>query len=429
MATSRGPKLIEVALPLEAINRESARDMNIRQGHLSNLHLWWARRPLPAARAVLWASLVDDPKADPVRFPTEKKQKLERKRLFGILERLVKRENANDPQVLKEARDEIEASQGTGGGVRVLDPFCGRGIIPLEAQRLGLSAYGGDLNPVPVLISRAVTEIPIAFAKYPPVNPDVRNRAPLHSGQKSHGLAEDIKYYGEWMRTRVQEKIGALFPENVISWIWCRTVKSPDPSWKGYVPLVNSWVLRKPTKNRSVIWVSPLVDYDNQVVTYQIREGGTPGTSTKRRCVATNTPIDLKYIRDQGIQGKIKFDLLAVVLEDYKGRKYINPTELLEVPLPDWKSTDKLVGKSATSVPLYGMRSWGDLFTNRQLLALNTFSKLLSEVRVAIGQDAKGTKLVDDGIRLRDGGVGVSAYADAVVTLSRFCYKQVGRSQ
>ncbi|MXX45143.1 MAG: DUF1156 domain-containing protein, partial [Acidimicrobiia bacterium] len=164
-------KLIEVALPLDAISGASAREKSIRHGHPSTLHLWWARRPLAAARAVLWASLVDDPSSDPERFPSVEDQAVERERLFGILKELVVWENSNDARVLEQARVEIERSC-EGGLPNILDPFCGGGAIPLEARRLGLPAFGGDLNPVAVLISKGLVEIPPRFDGLSPVNPD-----------------------------------------------------------------------------------------------------------------------------------------------------------------------------------------------------------------------------------------------------------------
>ncbi|MEW6212531.1 MAG: DUF1156 domain-containing protein, partial [Acidobacteriota bacterium] len=170
-------KLIEVALPLEAINKESAREKSIRHGHPSTLHLWWTRRPLAACRAVLFASLVDDPSSHPDQFPTEEEQERERLRLFGIIEKMVKWENTTNENVLNEAREEIMKSTG-GNPPPVLDPFCGGGSIPLEAQRLGLEAHASDLNPVAVLITKALIEIPPRFAGRPPVHLGARTGRP-----------------------------------------------------------------------------------------------------------------------------------------------------------------------------------------------------------------------------------------------------------
>ncbi|GAB4287828.1 MAG: hypothetical protein Kow0067_13210 [Coriobacteriia bacterium] len=205
-------KLIEVALPLEAINAESAREKSIRHGHPSTLHLWWARRPLAACRAVLFASLVDDPSAHPDRFPTEEAQEAERQRLFRIIEELVKWENSGNEEVLEAARAEIERSCD-GAPPPVLDPFCGGGSIPLEAQRLGLEAHGSDLNPVAVLITKALIEIPPRFAGRPPVHPDARDsRLGDDAWPRATGLAEDVRRYGAWMREEAQARIGRLYP-------------------------------------------------------------------------------------------------------------------------------------------------------------------------------------------------------------------------
>jgi putative DNA methylase len=244
-------KLIEVALPLATINREAAREKSIRHGHPSTLHLWWARRPLAAARAVLWASLVDDPSAHPEQFPTEDAQRIERERLFDILERLVPWEASNDERILDEARAEIVKSCD-GDLPKILDPFGGGGAIPLESLRLGLPTYTGDLNPVAVLIHRAMLEIPARFAGLPPVHPTARAESSVWEGAR--GLAADVAAYGEWMRDEAKARIGQYYPDATlpdgskatpIAWIWARTVESPDPSWPGPVPLVRSWVLAK----------------------------------------------------------------------------------------------------------------------------------------------------------------------------------------
>src|SRR5579885_2390666 len=262
-------KLIEVALPLEAI-KESAREKSIRHGHPSTLHLWWARRPLAACRAVLFASLVDDPSSLPEQFPTEADQDKERQRLFRLIEELVKWDNANNPAILKAAHDEILKSTD-GHPPRVYDPFCGGGSIPLEAQRLGLRAYGSDLNPVAVLISKALVEIPPKFAGLPPVNPESRAKIAAGArwqGKGAQGLAEDVRYYGRWMRDEAFKRIGHLYPQatlpdgsqaTVIAWLWARTVASPNPAAGGaHVPLVSSFMLS--TKEGKKAWVEPVID-------------------------------------------------------------------------------------------------------------------------------------------------------------------------
>jgi putative DNA methylase len=208
--TEQRRKLIEVALPLEAINRESAREKSIRHGHPSTLHLWWARRPLAAARAVLFAQLVDDPSARPEEFPTQVAQDVERKRLFELMERLVKWENSTDEKLFAQAHAEILKSTG-GNPPPILDPFAGGGSIPLEAQRLGLEVHASDLNPVAVLINKAMIEIPPKYAGRPPVFPGAAEGAVQH-WPRATGLAEDVRRYGAWMREQAQGRIGHVYP-------------------------------------------------------------------------------------------------------------------------------------------------------------------------------------------------------------------------
>ena len=398
-------KLIEVALPLDAINRESVREKSIRHGHPSTLHLWWARRPLAAARAVLWSSLVDDPSSHPDRFPTEEAQEAERQRLFRILEELVKWENSDNEQVLEAARAEIVASCD-GDLPRVLDPFCGGGTIPLEAQRLGLEALGGDLNPVAVLISKAMVEIPPRFAGMAPVNPESRAESGLKTWERAQGLAEDVRYYGRWMRDRAFERIGHLYPKvrlpeeqgggeaTVIAWIWARTVESPDPAWSGHVPLVRSWILRK-KKGKPVVWVEPVIDRDTQTITYQIREGGTPIDETVRRgkgtCVATGSAIDANYIKAEGVAGRMGSELIAVVADGERGRVYGAPGSMEHglVPIVDLELGGAMSRHSQyMGMPRYGLDEWDKLYLVRQAAAALVFSEIQRELSDLIGSDA-----------------------------------------
>lgn len=432
-------KLIEVALPLDAINKAAAREKSIRHGHPSTLHLWWARRPLAAARAVLWASLVDDPSAHPDRFPTEEDQEVERQRLFRILEDLVLWENSNNERVLEAARTEIEASCD-GELPNVLDPFCGGGTIPLEAQRLGLPAYGGDLNPVAVLISKAMVEIPSRFADLPPVNPDARAESGLKTWDRAQGLAEDVRWYGQWMRDRAFERIGHLYPKvklppeqgggeaTVIAWIWARTVESPDPSWNGHVPLVRSWVLRK-KKGKPVVWVEPVVDRDTQTITYRIREGGTPVEGTikrgKGRCIATGSVIDADYIKSEAVAGRLHESVIAIVAEGQRRRVYLSP-DSDAAPIADLTAPELgLRGPVPThsqymGMPRYGLDTWEKLFLPRQAHTLATFYELLAEVHEEVAKAAARAGLPTDNSRLRDGGAGPVAYADALTTYLAF---------
>ena len=429
-------KLIEVALPLDALSRASAREKRNPHGHPYTMHLWWARRPLAAARAVLWASLVDDPSAHPDRFPTAEDQATERRRLFGILERLVVWKNSNNPDVLRDARAEIGVSCGSELP-NILDPFCGGGAIPLEAQRLGLPAYGGDLNPVATLISKAMVEIPSRFSGLLPINPSARHRLVAGTWKGAQGLAEDIGFYGRRMREQAFERIGHLYPRvqlpawegtgeaNVIAWIWARTVRSPDPSWEGHVPLVTSWVLRKAKNNKPVVWVEPVVDRHNQAVSFSVRTGGEPPVGTLGRtaatCLATGTPIPRADIKREATAGRLGTQLIAVVAEKQRGRAYISPVVLPDVDRPSNVPSGKLSKNTQyMSTPLYGMQTTDSLFTARQLVALCTFSDLLGEVRGMVERDARVAGLVSDGVRLCDKGEGAAAYADAVITYLAF---------
>jgi putative DNA methylase len=427
-------KLIEVALPLEAINRESAREKSIRHGHPSTLHLWWARRPLAACRAVLFASLVDDPSAHPDRFPTEEAQQQERERLFRIIEDLVKWENSTNTEVLKAAGAEIMASCD-GNPPPVLDPFCGGGSIPLEAQRLGLEAHASDLNPVAVLITKALIEIPPKFAGRPPVHPDDGSSKELGSWEGARGLAEDVRYYGRWMRDEAERRIGHLYPKvklppehgggeaTVIAWIWARTVKSPNPAWDGPMPLVRSFALS--TKKGKETWVQPIVDREHRRIRFEIRAGpGCPEGTVGRNgavCLATGTPVPLSYIRAEGKAGRMGAQLMAIVAEGSRGRIYLPPNEGHErvpdsaVPPDDVPDTDLPTQALSFRVQSYGMTKHRHLFTARQLSTLNSINSLVVDISERIKRDGADARLPDDGIRLSDGGTGATAYAEAIV--------------
>ena len=426
-------KLIEVALPLDAINAASAKEKSIRHGHPSTLHLWWARRPLAACRAVLFASLVDDPSAHPDKFPTEEAQAAERKRLFGIIERLVPWENSNDPDVLKEARDEIRESCNDDLPP-VLDPFAGGGSIPLEAQRLGLEAHASDLNPVAVLINKALIEIPPRFAGLPPVHPDQEGAAELRSWSGAQGLAADVRYYGKWMRDEAERRIGHLYPKvmlppehgggeaNVIAWLWARTVRSPDPAWRGHVPLAKSFVLSNKKSRRA--WVQPIVDRATQTVRYQVRtdvDGEPPeGTVTRQgaRCLATGAAMPFDYLREEGRAGRIRQQLMAIVAAGAGQRVYLEPlAEHAEIAYgiarPD-VSTGELSGKARANVGNYGMTRWADLFTARQLVAITALCDLVPEARARARADVVRSGWDDAPTPLAEGGSGAIAYAEAI---------------
>lgn len=424
-------KLIEVALPLDAINAESAREKSIRHGHPSTLHLWWSRKPTATARAVLWASLVDDPSSHPELFPTEDAQVMERQRLHTLLAKLVKWENSNDENILNEARAEIRKYMGEEPLI-FLDPFAGGGSIPLEAQRLGLEAHAHDLNPVAVMINKAMIEIPPRFAGQSPVNPDARTKLGSdRSWSGAKGLAEDVRYYGEWMKQEAFRRIGHLYPKvqvpaeqgggeaTVIAWKWARTVKCPNPACGCEMPLASSFVLSK--KKGKEAWVEP--QFEDGKVTYVVHLKGKPkieGTVNRQGavCPCCGTAVPFSYIREQGKAGGMSAQMMAVVAEGKNGRIYLSPTLIQEeaaaVLRPETYPDGELFGKAAVSVPLYGMKGFADLFTNRQLTALTTFSDLVAEAQAKATQDALASGMQDDGRGLDEGGCGATAYGQAV---------------
>ena len=396
-------KLIEVALPLDAINAESAREKSIRHGHPSTLHLWWARRPLAAARAVIWASLVDDPSAHPEQFPTEKAQEKERRRLFRILEELVKWENANDKRVLDDAKAEILKSTD-GNPPPLLDPFAGGGAIPLEAQRLGLEAHAHDLNPVAVMINKAMIEIPPRFAGQPPVNPEAqRNKLTEDDWSGTRGLAEDVRYYGEWMKRKAFEKIGHLYPKvkdadgkehTVIAWLWTRTVKCPNPACACEMPLASSFELSR--KKGKEAYVQPIIEGKN--IHYEVRHGkGAPeppkmGRGAKFRCLCCGEMATPEYIKTEATAERMGADLMGVVAEGANGRTYLPADEVQTNAATVHKPTDVPVQPLANDprniwCTNYGLDTFDKLFTNRQLLALTTFSELVAEARMQVEAD------------------------------------------
>ncbi len=448
--TAPKKKLIEVALPLEDINRESAREKSIRHGHPSTLHLWWARRPLAACRAVLFASIVDDPSSHPDKFPSEEDQVKERERLFNIIRELVKWKNTTNERVLSQAREEILKATG-GNPPPVLDPFCGGGSIPLEAQRLGLEAHASDLNPVAVLITKALIEIPPKFAGQPPVHPDDKGQTKaVQTWKGAQGLAEDVRYYGQWMRDEAENRIGHLYPKvkitsemvadrpdlkqylghdlTVIAWLWARTVKCPNPACEAEMPLAASFKLS--SKKGKEAWVEPIVSGNTYQFTVKVGRGTPPdppkisrGANFKCICCENHVPGD--HIKAEGMAGRMGARLLAIVAEGERSRVYLPPIpQHEEAPYstePTWLPDQPLAGdKRAIWCPLYGLDTFDKLFTPRQLVALTTFSDLVGEAREKVLADAKAAGLPDDGKGIDDGGTGAQAYADAVATYLAF---------
>ena len=500
-------KLIEVALPLDAINMASAREKSIRHGHPSTLHLWWARRPLAAARAVIFAQMVDDPSgyvdvllsdsqkrraaerelekrlaehaakqalanddaiAEPEPTLTEVVAEIERDRLFRIIEELVLWENTTNEAVLDKARAEIwqswrRACAECADHPRAKelfdrnrlpafhDPFAGGGALPLEAQRLGLKSYASDLNPVAVLINKAMIEIPPKFAGFSPVNPASRQEKNLFAREwkGAQGLAEDVRHYGQWMRDEAERRIGHLYPRvevtadmvkerpdlkpylgrklTVIAWLWARTVKSPNPAFAQVdVPLASTFMLS--TKAGKEAYVEPVIEnggYRFTVLVGKPQDAAAAKSGTKLsrganfQCLMSRTPIAGDYIKAEGKAGRMGARLMAIVAEGDRGRVYLAPTPEHEAAAleakPEWKPegaiATRMTGGNCTP---YGLTSWGDLFTPRQLVALTTFSDLVAEARERVQRDAIKAGLTDDNIPLRDGGTGATAYAEAV---------------
>lgn len=431
-------KLIEVSMPLEVINKESAREKSIRYGHPSTMHLWWSRKPLATARAVLFAQLVDDPSSHPDQFPTEETQTAERTRLHGIIEQLVVWENSNNKALLEAAHREIVKSAGPEGVPAILDPFAGGGSIPLEAQRLGLESHASDLNPVAVLINKALIEIPPRFADIPPVFPGLVD-GQTTAWAAAEGLAADVLAYGEWMRDAAEHKIGHLYPRaelgaglttNVIAWIWARTVTCPNPACSIDMPLVSSWWLGK--KKGKEAYVVPTIN-DGRI-TYSIgsdpvnaptaENDGTVGRAGAI-CIACRGGVELKYIRQQGRDVGLGSKLIAIVAQGSRARVYLPPTTdhvntAFSCPTPvDIPDGDLPVNPRDFKTPNYGLTKFSDLFTNRQLIALTTFSDLVAEARDKILKDALKAGMLQ-GDRLEAGGFGAEAYADSVATYLAF---------
>lgn len=439
-------KLIEVALPLEKINAESAREKSIRHGHPSTLHLWWARRPLAAARAVIWASVVDDPSSHPEQFPTEEDQNAERQRLFKILEDLVVWENSNNEKVLDAAKAEIMKSTN-GNPPALLDPFAGGGAIPLEAQRLGLEAHAHDLNPVAVMINKAMIEIPSKFSGMAPVNPDAQVNSMHDAWARAEGLAEDVRYYGEWMKQEAYKRIGHLYPKvkvpeeqgggeaTVIAWIWARTVKCPNPACGCEMPLASSFVLSK--KKGKEAYIEPQLDYKNKKITYKVRPGKgnipeAPKTArgANFKCILCGEAATSDYIKSESVAGRMGAQLMAVVAEGKRGRLYISPDEEQILSANVEKTNEYPKGsiggdKRALWTPLYGLTEFSDLFTNRQLTALTTFSALVSEAQKKVEMDAVQVGMKNDHIPMAEGGTGARAYGEGVGVYLAFLVDQL----
>ena len=452
-------KLIEVALPLEKINAESAREKSIRHGHPSTLHLWWARRPLAAARAVIWSSLVDDPSSHPELFPTEEEQNRERQRLFKILEELVVWENSNNQKVLDAAKEEI-AKSTNGNPPAFLDPFAGGGAIPLEAQRLGLETHAHDLNPIAVMINKAMVEIPPRFANQDPVNPDDRISRTNGVWHGAQGLAADIHYYGTCMKREAFKSIGHLYPEvivpkeqgggkaTVIAWISARTVKCPNPVCNCNMPLVSSFVLSKKKGNEA--WIEPI--FDNGQYRFIVHKGKyekslEAGTKLGKKalfcCPHCKTGlVNGDYADQEAAEGRMGSTLLAVVAEGRKGRIYLSPEcdSISAINESEKYYEAYAVEQNVPHAPCrgtfasnamgrrYGFFEFKDYFTKRQLITLTTFNSLIGRIIEKVEKDAVNAGYANDHISLSNRGTGARAYSEAVgVYLSFIISKMADR--
>ena len=442
-------KLIEVALPLDAINQQSAREKSIRKGHPSTLHLWWSRKPTATSRAVLFSQLVDDPseryeefleaaraegEADP-ESAAERAVEAERRRLFILITRMVNWDNIGDEHLMREVREEIRRSTGEEPPA-VLDPFAGGGSIPLEAQRLGLEAHASDLNPVAVLINKALIEIPPRFAGRAPVFPGADDGTRSWPG--AHGLAEDVRRYGEWVREEAWRRIGHLYPRaqlpdgstaTVIAWIWARTVICPNPACGIETPLVSKWWLGKKKGKEAYIVPTVVGDHVEYSIGHDPKRAPTKqndGTVDRNgaRCLACEAHIGFDYLRSEARSGRMGAELTAIAVEGRGSRTYLPPdrahaaTALRAVPssVPVGDLPEAALG---FRVQAYAMLKYSDLFSSRQLTALTTFSDLVSEARERVLRDALAGGM-SEGERLEAGGVGAAAYADAVAVLLSF---------
>ena len=474
-------KLIEHSLPLDAINAASSREKSLRHGHPSTLHLWWARRPLAACRAVLFGQLVDDPSEWPDRFPDKETQDRERRRLHKVIEDMVEwpKSTVADQKrfdtAIEAARWEIARSTAWGFGEEppakddsaavlnylqtkappVYDPFCGGGSIPLEAQRLGLRAYGSDLNPVAVLITKALIEFPPKFAGLPPVHPEAKHE--LRHWKGAQGLAEDVRRYGQWMHDEAERRIGYLYPKvtlpdgneaTVIAWLWARTVASPDPAQKGaHVPLASSFILSsKEGKEAIVMPVKDATAKDGwrfevktKGLTKAVLAAAKDGTKSARGanfvCTLSGTAIDGDYVKSEGRAGRMGTRLMAVVAEGDRSRAYLSPTaeheSAADIARPDVPELEQSLPDDPRNfwTVEYGLNSFGKLFTPRQLRALTTFSDLVGEARLRLLADAEAASVLcrrpDPNKPLADGGTGPVAYADALATYLAFAVSKL----
>lgn len=442
-------KLIEVALPLEAINTASAAEKAnpFIRGHPRTIHTWFARRPLVACRAVIFSSLVDDPddpNAPPEfvaacrKLPARKNALVEdtpRQRLFDFIELLVQWESTTDEDVLETARELIRLSTD-GNPPPLLDPFAGGGSIPLEAQRLGLEAHASDLNPVAVMINKALIEIPPRFADMPPVNPRDRDKIGGQIGwEGAQGLAADLRYYGEQLQHLAEKQLKALYPtaangETVFAWLWARTVRCPNPACGATIPLITTFELSKKSGKRA--WIEPQIDRQNLTVSFSVRQGKGKippppkiGRGVKFRCLVCGEIASDQYISGEGIQQRIATQLIAIVAEAATGLRYYAPSveheQIAQIVVSDDVPDTPLPGQAlGFRVQRYGISRHRDLFTPRQLAGLSAFRTLNNQIFNQVRKDATQIGMGDDNLGLDAGGTGALAYAEAIYAYLTF---------
>lgn len=439
---SNRKKLIEVSLPLDLINKASAEEKGnpFLKGHPRNLHQWWARRPLPACRAVLFASLIDDPSCDPIQFPTEESQEKERSRLFDLMEELIQWDNSTNIELLE--RVQVEIKKHVGDVLpSVLDPFAGGGAIPVEARRLGLKVHASDLNPVAVLLNKALVEIPPKFCGRKPVNPESALKFLQENPDSAAGLALDVKYYAKQVLAKVEPQLRKGYPKAkledgtfapVITWLWARVIRCPNPGCSAPMPLVRSFALS--TKGEKKSYLHPIIENNPLSIRWTISDtpGALEGTIKKGKgaiCLFCSTPqnptpVGFDYIRAEGKAGRVSYQLMAKVAQLKKGRAFLAPTAEEEkvalAVVPIWQpETDLPAQALGFRVQQYGIYKHSDLFTQRQLASLALVSGSILEHHAQIISDAIAAGF-EKGLPLSEGGVGAHAYADAVVTYLAF---------
>ena len=458
---TRDRRLIEDFLPIQAIGKEASREKSVRKGHISTLHLWWARRPLVACRAAVYGALVPASRFIPENGPDNKKQSLGRANAAKFLERLCK--YPGEPAVIREAQRHIleahaeRLTQETGKRVtvedieagraprpKVLDMFAGGGAIPLEALRLGCEAYAMDLNPVAYIILLCTLVYP---QKYGQPDPNARGMTgPKNARGETTwgGLANEVRYWGEWVLRRVKAEIGDLYPlipdpeykgrraeaqrsfwptakdSEVppgflvpVAYLWTRTVRCKNPSCGATVPLVRQTWLYKPKKPGRYVALKMIAPKGAKQVRFEMVESATekglgfaPAGFSKggnATCPFCGTVADSDYVKAEGCAKRIGRQMMAIVCTrpGRQGKVYLAADDFPQFAPDDEairKRIEALCHRTGLTVPaepvpgldsftckthLYGLTTFGDLFTPRQMLCLLSFA---AAVREAGGQ-------------------------------------------